>query len=481
MECYRCGTIVDNETVCPHCGSNIKVYREILDKSDLLYNQGLKQAQVRDLSGAVASLKEALRYNKYNTKARNLLGLVYFEIGEIVMALSEWVISKNLEPVNELADKYLGEIQNTPGMLDKLNQTTKKYNQALQYCTKGSRDLAVIQLRKVLNMNSNFVAGHQLLALLYIQDGKYNDARKELSAAGRIDVRNVVTLRYSKEVRERLKEQSQSKKKKKNDMVSFQDGNDTVMMPTSSFRDMLDSSRTSIVNILTGLALGLLICFFLIVPTVKQNASEKAAATLIDTNEELNNSSSNVSQLKKKVDSLQAELDQYTGKADAVNSYEQLMVAKEAHDSGDLEKAGEAIDKVNRDLLSEKGQAQYDMIHEAVYTVILGNLMQEANQAFGAEEYDKAIESYTQIINIEEDYGEGAALFNLAECQWKLSKRDDAIKSYKRVIELHPSGTLSTQARQRLTETGTTDDIDEGDVTGGEAAGEEPNGENAEE
>ena len=107
MECYRCGTIVDNETVCPHCGSNIKVYREILAKSDLLYNQGLKQAQVRDLSGAITSLKEALRYNKYNTKARNLLGLVYFEIGEIVMALSEWVISKNLEPVNELADKYL--------------------------------------------------------------------------------------------------------------------------------------------------------------------------------------------------------------------------------------------------------------------------------------------------------------------------------------------------------------------------------------
>ena len=114
------------------------------------------------------------------------------------MALSEWVISKNLDPDNELADRYLDMIQNTPGMLDKLNQTTKKYNQALAYCRQGSRDMASIQLRKVLNLNPKFVAGHQLLALLCIQDGKYNEARKALSAAGHIDVRNKIPLRYNK-------------------------------------------------------------------------------------------------------------------------------------------------------------------------------------------------------------------------------------------------------------------------------------------
>lgn len=476
MKCYRCGTIVDIENVCPHCGSNIKAYRDILITSEILYNQGLKQAQVRDLSGAIDSLRQALQYNKYNTKARNLLGLCYFEIGEIVMALSEWVISKNLDSDNAPADKYLGEIQNTPGLLDSLNQTTKKYNQALQYCTQGSHDLAIIQLRKVLNMNSNFVAGHQLLALLYMQEKKYNDARKELSVAGKIDVGNVITLRYTKEVREKLKEQSQKKPKKKKDMVEFQDGNDTIMMPTNSFRDMLDSSRASIVNIVTGLAIGLLICFFLVVPTVKQNASERAAESLIDANEELNNSSSNVSQLKKKVETLEKELDKYTGKSDAVNSYEQLMAAKEAYDAGDLAKAQGEIDQINRDLLSTKGQAEYDRIHDAVYTVVLGNLMREADQLFNRGEYEQAIEKYTQIIAINEDYQEGNALFHLAESQWKLSQRDAAIKSYKRVLELHPSGRLSAQARNRLAETGSTDDLggdeaDENQTTDNDVAG----------
>lgn len=456
MRCFRCGTIVDTEDVCPHCGSDIKTYRLILASSDLLYNRGLEQAQVRDLSGAIVSLKEALNYNKYNTKARNLLGLVYFEIGETVMALSEWVISKNLEPENESADKYLNEIQNTPGMLEQLNQTTKKYNQALVYCRQGSRDMASIQLRKVLRMNPRFVAGHQLLALLYIQEGKYNDARKELSAAGKIDVRNTTTLRYTKEVREKLKEQSQSKKKKKDEFVAFQDGNDTVMMPTGSFCDMLDSSKSSIANILTGLAIGTLICFFLVVPTVKQQAAQNAAATLVDTNEELSNSSSNVSQLKRKVQSLEGELEQYTGKADAVNSYEQLMAAKEAFDAQNSEAAKTAIDQINRELLSDKGKAQYDVIHEAVYTEMLVHLYEAANTAFQQEDYAAALDGYKQIIDVEETYGDGAALFRLAECQWKLSKRDEAIATYQKVISLYPEGTLVDEANKRLTEAGST-------------------------
>lgn len=172
MECYRCGTVVDGEDFCPHCGADIHLYRRILKTADAYYNEGLERAQVRDLSGAAESLKKSLSYCKYHTQARNLLGLVYFEIGEIVMALSEWVISKSLQPDNPMADQYLNELQKAPGMLDKMNQTIKKYNQAIAYCQQDSRDLATIQLRKVLGLNPKFVAGHQLLALLYMQDQK---------------------------------------------------------------------------------------------------------------------------------------------------------------------------------------------------------------------------------------------------------------------------------------------------------------------
>lgn len=54
------------------------------------------------MSGAIVSLTECLKLNKFNIDARNLLGLVYFEMGETVDALSEWVISKNLKPEKTL-------------------------------------------------------------------------------------------------------------------------------------------------------------------------------------------------------------------------------------------------------------------------------------------------------------------------------------------------------------------------------------------
>ena len=451
MKCYMCGTLVDQEKVCPHCGSDLKIYRVILASSNLLYNTGLEQAQVRDLSGAIVSLKKSLKYNKYNTKARNLLGLVYFELGETVLALSEWVISKNLEPDNPMADRYLDEIQNTPGMLDKLNQTTKKYNQALLYCKQGSRDLATIQLRKVLSLNPKFVAGHQLLALLYIQDGKYNEARKELNIANKIDVRNTTTLRYSREVRDKLKEQNQKRKKpKKDDVVSFQDGNDTIVMPNSSFRDMIDSTRASVVNILVGLVLGLLICFFLVIPTIRQRASENAAATLVDTNEELTNSASNVSSLKKKVEELNQELEKYTGKADAVGSYEKLMEAKEFFDANNLDKAGESLNSVNRDLLSARGQAMYDVIHAAVYAKILEETYNTAEQAYWKEDYNAAKESFAQVVFIDQTYHNGDALFYLAESQWNTWDFDNAKETYQKVIDQYPNTNHARTAQEHI-------------------------------
>lgn len=89
----------------------------------------------------------------------------------MVDALSEWVISANYQPDDNLAKKYIDQIHNNRNQLETINQTIKKYNQALTYCKQDSKDLAVIQLRKVLSLNPKLVKGHQLLALLYLEEG----------------------------------------------------------------------------------------------------------------------------------------------------------------------------------------------------------------------------------------------------------------------------------------------------------------------
>ena len=170
--------------------------------SNRLYNDGLAKAKVRDISGAIVSLNESLKYNKKNIDARNLLGLCYFERGEVVPALSEWIISKNYESKKNIADQYIDELQNNPNRLETINQTIKKFNQALGYCYQNSQDLAIVQLKKVLSINENLISGYQLLALLYMEIKDYEKARRTLLRAIRID-RNGSPYRFSAAYRTR--------------------------------------------------------------------------------------------------------------------------------------------------------------------------------------------------------------------------------------------------------------------------------------
>ena len=148
MFCYNCGCRLSEQDFCTSCQADVKVYKKIIYASNKYYNEGLQRAQVRDMSGAIASLHQSLKFYKGNIEARNLLGLVYFEIGEVVPALCEWVISKNQRPEKNIANDYITMVQSNTSRLDTLNQTVKKYNQALKYCQQDSKDLAVIQLKK---------------------------------------------------------------------------------------------------------------------------------------------------------------------------------------------------------------------------------------------------------------------------------------------------------------------------------------------
>ena len=84
---------------------------------------GLRKAQIRDMSGAIASLRSSLQFNRENIAARNLLGLVYYGIGEVPKALVEWIISKNLRPRDNIANYYIDTVQSAAAELE----TIKRY------------------------------------------------------------------------------------------------------------------------------------------------------------------------------------------------------------------------------------------------------------------------------------------------------------------------------------------------------------------
>ena len=87
--CSYCHKPVGAGGYCTSCRLHESFLKKAGNTSLYYYNIGLDRARVHDLTGAMDALKMSLRYNKTNVESRNLLGLIYYEMGETVPALSQ--------------------------------------------------------------------------------------------------------------------------------------------------------------------------------------------------------------------------------------------------------------------------------------------------------------------------------------------------------------------------------------------------------
>ncbi len=438
MNCFYCGYEIDREDCCPICGANLKEYRRVRARGQRLYNEGLRRAQNREISSAIENLETALHCDKGLTDARNLLGLCYYEIGEMVLALNEWVISKNLQPEDNRADLYLEGVQKSRGAMEKISNTMHKFNQAVRYCKEGNRDLARIQLKRVIEMNPHMVKAYQLFALCQIADGNYREAAKALKVARRIDASDPVTVRYSKETREGLRRTAQSQKKSHRRLPgAFVLGSEEIPLEDHrSVLDYFDGARGSLLNILVGMVVGILVSIFLIYPAVRAHSNSTAADALVSANQQKEASDSSISSLQKQVQSLQDQLSNYTGKADAVTSYESLIEAKSKLAANDQAGAYRVLSSVNRDLLGDTGKADYDDLNNKLGDFKKKTAYTAGNTAYSAGNWQEAVNQYLPLIQDKSSagYEDGAALYRLASAYNKLGDRDNAIKYYEQLL-----------------------------------------------
>jgi len=274
MFCYRCkGTLDLHRNICPACGADVTMYKKIVYASNKHYNEALLKARARDLSGARDELYASLHFNKKNVPARNLLGLVLYAMGESAEAVKEWVISANLMPNSNIANRYIKEMRRSSKDLNSENHGIIKFNQALQYAQNGSLDLAVIQLKKVISVHPNMVKAYELLALLYMDAEKYDQARKVLNLCLQVDRGNVNALNYLREI-EGLTDSESTKSAG----VAGEDGRESLIIPIR-MRDY-GTYLSNAIYILLGVLVGALIAFFVIVPGKVNEKTNDALASL---------------------------------------------------------------------------------------------------------------------------------------------------------------------------------------------------------
>lgn len=452
MYCPNCNSYLSfKKTRCDRCGEDLKLYKKVLSASNQYYNAGLMKAKVRDLSGAVSALKKSLELDKSNTNARNLLGLVYYEMGETVSALSEWVISKHFQNEDNAADQYMDDLQSNPTKLETINQTIKKFNQALAAAKQGSPDLAIIQLKKVTSLNPRFLRALQLLALLYLKDGDKEKAARCLRKAHRIDINNTMTLRF---LRELETEEAHSElaaggenRRKRDENPSF--------VPITHYKE--DKPNIFLfVNLILGVLLGIAVCYFLIFPTKEKQVLSKYRTNQVENNQVLAEKDSKISSLEKDKEDLNSQIDLLTKEnkelSDTVTDetiYDNLFAAAKAYVAEDVQGAAESLLKVKEEKLERPGAKKlYQELKSKTFEQASAEFYNQGHEAYTSYKYDEAIELFEKAIGANKDNVD--AMYFMGRAYENKGDKEKAAEYYNMIVENYPDSERTNKAKQML-------------------------------
>lgn len=448
MYCFNCGCRLSEHEFCTSCGVDVARYKKIIYASNMYYNDGLARAKVRDLTGAVTSLRQSLKFNKNNVEARNLLGLVYFEMGESVAALCEWIISKNLKSEKNIADDYINMIQSSASQLENIRQTIKKYNQALAYCQQESKDLALIQLRKVLSMNPKFIRAHLLLALLYIDSEQWDKAKKELTKCLNLDRNNTQALSYMQEVDKMLNPEDGAKpRRKQEEAVRYQSDNEVIIQPIG-IKEPKRSGAATLLNIGIGLLIGAAAVYFLVVPAIRTNEQLKTQSQVAEIGNQIDVKNSTITELQNELDdlktekeSLQNSLNEYAGTDGTLKSMEELLNTASLYVSTqDSVQVAEALEAIKESVVLEEASNAFQNLYNALVAAVTPQVVEisynEGYAAYSGGDNETAVTALARVVKYDETHADG--WYYLGRAYHKLERADEAIEAYKKVIELVP-------------------------------------------
>lgn len=292
----------------------MKKNRRLEQISNGYYNLGLSLAKERNLSSALNALSISLGLNKKNTDARNLYGLIQFEMGEETKALTSWVISININPINNPAQNYLQKLRNKSAYLEKSQDAISKYNKAISQIKTVNYDMARITLKQAVDIRPHFVKAMLALALLDIREGKSSEAKKLLDNVLSIDRFNTKAITYLEEMKPLTEKKDRKEKlsvigspvKKEKHVENMNNG-----MPVTEIYKNYSGMFTAI-NVGIGLIVGACAMVFLYMPTMKVSLNNAHNKEIVAISQQLNDVNLAMEGLKSENESLNEQVNKLT-------------------------------------------------------------------------------------------------------------------------------------------------------------------------
>lgn len=362
MKCLICGFDVENSHICPNCNQNIYVFNKIFNISARLYNDALEKAQKNDFSNAIILIQKSLYFNKNNTEARNLLGLLYYQIGRLGDAVKQWILSSNINTKEDNKAFYYLEIFNKNiRNFEKLDDAVRLYNQAIKYLKNKNDDLAIIRIKKALDINPNFIDAINLLGFCYILQRKYKQALKMFQKVLTLDIHNKTAINYIDEI--------QSKKKNKKNEILTEQYNYNGMIKTIDEENKEETAQNKTRKIvIVSFIIGVIVCgitmYYLFIPGYMQknnkqieDLTNKINVIKEDTEKIVSEKDGIITSLQQENENTKNQLQSYIN---IQNNYKKIDEALELYKQGKKTDAKTVIDSVLTDGFDETMLKKYN-------------------------------------------------------------------------------------------------------------------------
>lgn len=451
MRCPFCGKHSHSD-ICPFCGMDKRLESKIRSTADAFYRNGYQAALAGHYHDASENLEKALRYDGRDIRILNLLGLVYWQVGEAGRAMNLWQRSVQIDSRTENhAHRYIEDVQKRSSQFRAMKDAIRLYNEALEQCRNGSLDYAVARLKKAVSLNKHFIKGELLLALCYIEQHHFKKALTLLEKVQRQDPLNPVTARYRRIIAEMAEAGHEDAQE-----LDVQDVSQNISvrsaMKEPDMEEIFGAGKSRRVtlrnwhNVFTQIgmfALGALCClaflYTLLFPAKVDTLQDevtglKAEVTSLNTDKEILQTELLQSQqslyqaeeaqknLEEKVTELEDTIAASKGSVESG-----LAVAATYYLNKDYEACASALENIVEEDLEESEKALYDQIRAGLADSMGSDVYTEGMEAYNNGDYETAVTKLTQAVEyLEGDEQQYEAMYYLGMAHFELENYAEA-------------------------------------------------------
>ena len=456
MKCPNCGFEFFEGCHCPDCGVDVYVFHKTRSASIRLYNEALGLAEEKDLSSAATNLEQSLLFDKNNVQARNLLGLIYCETGRIGDALKHWIISTSILPEGNAAAGYIDFLQKNGREMEKCNDAIRMYNQAITYLKQGSDDLAIIQLKKSIDNNPDFLDAYNLMTLCCIEDKNIKRAQHFNDIVLKRDIRNPLALHYAQLIGNTPAPSPGEKQDKGKSPVRVKKTVSNPPIPRGKRKEKTNSvlEKRNLLAFLIGIVVSAVVILVLIVPALNEGKDTKISelqAAVENYAGETNMSPEEVLSMRTELEKLQEENKLLRSEENKQANLELLETAVSQMTDNDYEACVTTLDSIDTVSFSEEDLAKYNSLKTTAYPKAADSYYTKGKSQFlsnnftEAKTYLETAMKYTNNENFVDD-----AIYYLGKIAEKDGDTDLAKKYYNRIVNEYPDSNQIANVRNAL-------------------------------